>query len=122
MNAMKNAWVMALATSLLATLAHAGPTVLLNDGFDTENGGVGAAEYSGFANFSAANIDLLAPGYFFNLCQAAGGSNACLDMEGSGNGGSMQVAMAIKTPAGRALNDPGRDPRRAGGHHARGQA
>jgi hypothetical protein len=62
------------------------PSVLLADGFDTENGGVGSAEYSGFANFSAANVDLLAPGYFYSLCQLAGGSTPCVDMEGSGNG------------------------------------
>jgi PEP-CTERM motif len=84
----------ALATAITAaflgaalSLAHAAPaTVLLADNFDSEHGGVGSAEYSGFANFSAANVDLLAPGYFFNLCQLAGGSTPCIDMEGSGNG------------------------------------
>ena len=80
-----------LASVLAAALAcaaapAAAQTVLLNDTFNSENGGVGAAEYSGFANWSAANVDLLAPGYFFNLCQAAGGSTPCVDMEGSGNG------------------------------------
>ena len=80
-----------LASLLAVTLAcaaapAAAQTVLLNDNFNAENGGAGAAEYSGFANWSAANIDLLAPGYFFNLCQAAGGSTPCVDMEGSGNG------------------------------------
>lgn len=80
-----------LASLFAVTLAcaaapAAAQTVLLNDSFNAENGGAGAAEYSGFANWSAANIDLLAPGYFFNLCQAAGGSTPCLDMEGSGNG------------------------------------
>lgn len=93
--------------SLLAAVAalHAAPalavdpTVLLNDNFNAEHGGVGAAEYSGFANFSAANVDLLAPGYFFNLCQAAGGSTACLDMEGSGNG-SLTTKTAYELSAG----------------------
>ena len=80
-----------LASVLAAALAcaaapAAAQTVLLNDTFNSENGGVGAAEYSGFANWSAANVDLLAPGYFFTLCQAAGGSTPCVDMEGSGNG------------------------------------
>jgi hypothetical protein len=80
-----------LASSLAAAVAlvAAGPAaaaVLLDDNFNGENGGLGAAEYSGFANWSAANVDLLAPGYFFNLCQAAGGSTPCIDMEGSGNG------------------------------------
>jgi hypothetical protein len=69
------------------SLAHAAPaTVLLADNFNTEHGGTGSAEYSGFANFSAANVDLLAPGYFYNLCELAGGSTSCIDMEGSGNG------------------------------------
>jgi len=79
-----------LAACLGAALplaAHAAPeTVLLADDFNAEHGSVGSAEYSGFANFSAANVDLLAPGYFYNLCELAGGSTACLDMEGSGNG------------------------------------
>jgi len=70
--------------ALLPTLAQA--DVLLSDNFDTEHGGAGSAEYSGFANWSAANVDLLGPGYFGNLCEAAGGSSACIDMEGSGNG------------------------------------
>ena len=79
-----------LAACLGAALplaAQAAPeTVLLADDFNAEHGSVGSAEYSGFANFSAANVDLLAPGYFYNLCELAGGSTACLDMEGSGNG------------------------------------
>ena len=89
----------AVAALYAAPALAADPTVLLNDSFDAEHGGVGAAEYSGFANFSAANIDLLAPGYFFNLCQAAGGSTACLDMEGSGNG-SLTTKTAYDLSAG----------------------
>jgi hypothetical protein len=80
--------VLALAAcvSLGAAAPASAQTVLLNDNFDTEHAGVGAAEYSGFANFSAANVDLLAPGYFSALCEAAGGTSTCVDMEGSGNG------------------------------------
>jgi hypothetical protein len=66
--------------------ASADPVVVLHETFNAENGGVGAAEYSGFAHFVGANVDLLAPGYFFNLCQAAGGDSPCIDMQGSGNG------------------------------------
>jgi hypothetical protein len=73
-------------TLACATAPAAAQTVLLNDSFNAENGGAGAAEYSGFANWTGANVDLLAPGYFFNLCQAAGGGTPCVDMEGSGNG------------------------------------
>lgn len=61
-------------------------TVLLHDTFDTENNGVGTGVYSGFANFIAADVDLLGSGYFFQLCQGAGGSTPCVDMEGNGNG------------------------------------
>ena len=78
--------VVAAATVCAVAPAGAGTVVLLSDTFDAEHGGVGAAEYSGFANFIGANVDLLAPGYFFNLCQAAGGGTPCVDMEGSGNG------------------------------------
>jgi hypothetical protein len=78
--------VVAAATVCAVAPAAADTVVLLNDTFDSEHGGVGAAEYSGFAHFVGANVDLLAPGYFFNLCQSAGGGTPCVDMEGSGNG------------------------------------
>ena len=76
----------ATAAALFLAAPVAAQTVLLDDTFNSENGGAGAAEFSGFANFVGANVDLLAPGYFFNLCEAAGGSTPCVDMEGSGNG------------------------------------
>jgi PEP-CTERM motif len=53
---------------LLSGAAHA--AVLLNDNFDTENGGVGQLNYSGFANFNIANAgsggaaDLIGNGFF----------------------------------------------------------
>jgi len=73
------------AAALMADTVQA-QTTLLKDTFDTENGGLGAGVYSGFANFTVADVDLLGPGYFFHLCQAAGGSTSCVDMEGNGNG------------------------------------
>jgi fluoride ion exporter CrcB/FEX len=76
----------ALAAACFALAGAAQADVTLTDNFNAENGGAGAAEYSGFALWTAANVDLLAPGYFFSLCQAAGGSTPCVDMEGSGNG------------------------------------
>jgi hypothetical protein len=91
--------LLAAAAALVAGPAAA-DTVLLNDTFNGENGGAGAAEYSGFANWSAANVDLLAPGYFFNLCQAAGGSTPCVDMEGSGNGSLTTKAAFDLAPGG----------------------
>jgi len=81
-----------------ATFAQ-GAAVLLNDNFNNENGGNGAGVYSGFANFVAADIDLLAPGFFFNLCQSAGDNTPCLDMEGNGNG-SLTTRTAYTLPTG----------------------
>jgi hypothetical protein len=70
----------------MAVPARAAPVVLLNDTFNTENGGNGRGVWNSFANFTAADIDLLGPGFFGNLCVAAGHSNSCVDMEGNGNG------------------------------------
>lgn len=81
-----------------ATLAQA-QTVLLNDTFDGENNGRGAGVYSQFANFTAADVDLLAPGFFFNLCQSAGNNTPCVDMEGNGNG-SLTTKAEYSLPAG----------------------
>jgi hypothetical protein len=86
--------------AVLASLAtsQAGATVLLNDTFDAENGGVGQGVYSGFANFTAADVDLLGPGFFASLCQAAGHNNLCVDMEGNGNGSlTTKTAYALGT-------------------------
>lgn len=76
----------AVVLSAPASNALAAPTTLLNDTFNTENGGAGQGVYSSFANFVAADVDLLGPGYFFNLCQSAGNNTLCVDMEGNGNG------------------------------------
>lgn len=92
--------LLAATAALVAAGPSASQTVLLNDNFNGENAGAGAAEYSGFANWSAANVDLLAPGYFFNLCQAAAGSTPCIDMEGSGNGSLTTKAAFDLAPGG----------------------
>ena len=81
-----------------AATPEAQGAVLLNDTFDAENGGVGHAVYSGFANFTAADVDLLGPTFFANLCQAAGHNNLCVDMEGNGNGSlTTKTAYALGT-------------------------
>lgn len=92
----------ALAAACFALAGAAQADVTLTDNFNTENGGVGAAEFSGFTNWTAANVDLLAPGFFFNLCQAAGGSTPCVDMEGSGNG-SLTTKTAFDVFAGNTV-------------------
>lgn len=79
-----------------ATSVRAAPVTLLSDTFDTENGGVGQGVYSSFANFTAADVDLLASGYFYSLCQAAGDSTPCVDTQGNGNGSlTTRTAFAI---------------------------
>jgi len=75
-----------LAFLLTSLASQAAPTVLLNDTFDTENGGVGRGVYSGFTNFIVADVDLLGPNFFGSLCTSAGHNNLCVDMEGNGNG------------------------------------
>jgi len=58
----------ALAAALAAS--SAGAAVLLSDNFDTENGGAGVLNYSGFANFNVSNagsggaVDLIGNGFF----------------------------------------------------------
>ena len=60
--------VVAILSVLYSVAGHA--AVLLNDNFDTENGGVGQLNYSGFANFNVANAgsggatDLIGKGFF----------------------------------------------------------
>jgi len=60
--------VVAILSVLYGVAGHA--AVLLNDNFDTENGGVGQLNYSGFANFNVANAgsggatDLIGNGFF----------------------------------------------------------
>jgi PEP-CTERM motif-containing protein len=57
------------ALALLAA-SSANATTLLNDNFDSENGGVGVLNYDSFANFTVANsgsggaVDLIGNGYF----------------------------------------------------------
>lgn len=54
----------AFAAGVLAMSASARASVLLNDNFDTENGGVVKLNYNGFANFtvSAGSVDLIGQG------------------------------------------------------------
>src|SRR3954471_7838012 len=94
---------LSLIACLLASLAtsQAGAAVLLNDTFDTENGGVGQGVYSAFANFTTADVDLLGPGFFASLCEAAGHNNLCVDMEGNGNG-SLTTRTSYALGAGSA--------------------
>ena len=47
------ATALAAAAAIVVAAPALGQTVLLKDNFNGENGGAGAAEFSGFANFAA---------------------------------------------------------------------
>lgn len=66
------------AACLAAAFGAAQAQVMLVDSVNTEHGADGSAEYTGFAQLSAANVDLLGPGSFGGPCRAAVGSSACL--------------------------------------------
>lgn len=79
--------IFALAAVALASLAAAHPAsaqVLLSDTFNSENGGSGTLNYSGFANFNASNVDLIGNGYF----DAIPGNGLYVDLSGN-SGGSL---------------------------------
>lgn len=73
--------IMAVAALLAAGSASAA-TIYSND-FNTENGGVSSLNYAGFTGLSvvAGSVDLIASGNFGISC--AGGSGACIDLNGS---------------------------------------
>jgi len=69
---------------LLLTL-YVGSTrgaVLLSDNFDSENGGAGALNYGGFANWNATTVDLIGNGSF----DFYPGNGLYVDMEHFSNG------------------------------------
>ena len=72
----------AAALALLAAAHPASAQVLLSDTFNSENGGVGQLNYTGFANFNASNVDLIGNGYFDYLP----GNGLYVDLSGNSNG------------------------------------
>lgn len=65
----------------LGVMGTAHSTVIFSDNFDTENGGVGALNYNGFANWNVSNgtVDLIGNGYFDFLP----GNGLYVDLDGS---------------------------------------
>ena len=75
-----------LGSAVAATLALAGAAnavVVVSNDFELENGGASFINYTGFSNLfvTAGSVDLVATGDFGITC--AGGSGACVDMDGS---------------------------------------
>lgn len=73
----------ALAATALTAPASAG--VVYSNNFDAENGGNTALNYNGFNGLTVTNgtVDLVKSGDFGITC--AGGSGACVDLDGSTN-------------------------------------
>jgi len=79
---------------LLAGQGLANVTIF-SDSFDSENGGVGVLNYTGFANWtvSGGTVDLIGNGYFDFLP----GNGLYVDMDGStGNAGLMTSSISLQ--------------------------
>ncbi len=77
--------IFVLAAAAVASLAAAHPAsaqVLLSDTFNSENGGAGQLNYTGFANFNASKVDLIGNGYFDTIP----GNGLYVDLSGNTNG------------------------------------
>lgn len=85
---MKMMWIApALALVIGAGVANA-DTILLQDDFNTENGGSGALNYTGFANFSSTGsgyVDLIGTGYY----DLYPGNGLYVDMDGTSGPGQL---------------------------------
>lgn len=57
--------------------------VIFSDGFDAENGGITASNYTGFAHWTVSDgsVDIIKSGDYGLPCH--GGSGACVDLDGS---------------------------------------
>jgi hypothetical protein len=69
------------AAALLCAVSQSNAGVVFSDSFNTENGGVGALNYTGFANWNvtSGSVDLIGNGFF----DFYPGNGLYVDMEGS---------------------------------------
>ena len=84
--------LLTIAVLTIGCIGTARATIILNDNFNTENGGVGVLNYAGFANWSVADgtVDLIGNGYF----DFQPGNGLYVDMDGStGNAGKMTSSL-----------------------------
>lgn len=88
-----------VAAALMLGAGGAGAAVVFSDNFNGENGGVGALNYNGFANWSVGGgtVDLIGNGFFDFLP----GNGLYVDMDGStGDAGRMISSGSIAVTAG----------------------
>jgi hypothetical protein len=81
-----------LLAALLLNTANA--ALIFSDNFDTENGGSGALNYTGFTNWSVqpGTVDLIGNGYYDFIP----GNGLYVDMDGStGNAGTMTKTLTL---------------------------
>lgn len=95
---LKLSFLAALASAAIASQAYA--TTVLSDNFSSENGGVTAENYTGFANFSVfyGSVDLVHTGDQFGL--NCGASSACVDLDGTTDTGGTLLSKAFNFNAG----------------------
>lgn len=89
----------AAAVLTLSGASQAAP--VFSNNFDSENGGNTALNYSGFSNFNVTTgtVDLVRTGDYGIIC--AGGSGACVDLDGSSNqAGTMTSTGMLSLAAG----------------------
>lgn len=89
----------ALALALAAGMGSASAAVVFADNFNGEHGGVGALNYTGFANWTVdgGTVDLIGNGFW----DLQPGNGLYVDMDGStGNAGRMLNSTPINVTAG----------------------
>jgi PEP-CTERM motif len=88
----------------LAFIAPAQASVVFTDNFNAENGGNTALNYTSFANFASSGggfVDLVKTGDFGIAC--AGGSGACVDLDGSPGPGQLTSIASFSFNAGDTI-------------------
>lgn len=99
---MKRIWQLATTALLLAMAAPGSATIVFSNNFDTENGGVGARNYHGFAGLSVSypSVDLVFTGDGSGIA-CAGGAGGCVDLDG-GEAGQL-ISQTYGFTAGQAV-------------------
>jgi hypothetical protein len=90
-----------MLATIFATGRFASAATVFSDNFNSENGGNGALNYTGFANWTVTNgtVDLIGNGYFDFLP----GNGLYVDMDGSTDQAGTIVSSAIALSAGSYL-------------------
>jgi hypothetical protein len=98
---MRKLLLTALAAAAFAVPAHAG--IVYSNNFDSENGGNTALNYNGFNGLTVTSgtVDLVKSGDFGITC--AGGSGACVDLDGSTNDAGLVSSNSFAFNAGERV-------------------